>query len=51
MQRPPSLQDKALVSGRKVGNMVVSLEQARKEESRGEGKGQVGKCGWGTEIA
>ncbi len=30
MQRPASLQDKTLVSGRKVGNMVVSLEQVRK---------------------
>ncbi len=30
VQRPASLQDKTLVSGRKVGNMVVSLEQVRK---------------------
>jgi hypothetical protein len=28
MQRPASLQDKALVSGKKVENMVISLEQA-----------------------
>ncbi len=31
VQRPVSLQEKALVSGRKVKNMVVSLEQVRRE--------------------
>ncbi len=45
VQRPASLQDKALVSGWKVRNMVVSLEQARKGAVR---RGQENS--WGKKV-